>query len=34
MTGEQWRENGKCDICRRKDYCTNPCKACQEKTDR
>lgn len=33
MTDEQWKENGKCSICRRKDYCTNLCRACQEKTD-
>ena len=28
---EQWLLNGKCSICRRKEYCSNPCKACKSR---
>lgn len=27
MSTEQWKENGFCPDCRRKNYCSNPCKA-------
>ena len=27
MSIEQWKENGFCPECRRKNYCSNPCKA-------
>nr|DAZ17492.1 MAG TPA: nucleoside triphosphate pyrophosphohydrolase [Caudoviricetes sp.] len=26
MTDEQWKEEGRCSLCRRKGYCKNPCK--------
>lgn len=28
---EQWLSNGKCNICRRKEYCSKPCKACKDR---
>lgn len=27
MSNEQWNENGICSECRRKNYCSNTCKA-------
>ena len=27
MSSEQWKENGFCPDCRRKNYCSSPCKA-------
>ena len=27
MSTEQWKEDGICSDCRRKNYCSNPCKA-------
>ena len=29
---EQWKSGGDCDICRRKNYCKNACKANKERT--
>lgn len=31
MSNEQWKEGGKCNICRRKNYCNNPCNAAKER---
>lgn len=28
---EQWLSDGKCSICRRKNYCKKPCKACNKR---
>lgn len=28
---EQWLLEGKCHICRRRNYCTKPCKACKDR---
>ena len=28
---EQWLLDGKCHICRRKEYCSKPCKACKDR---
>lgn len=30
---EQWLLNGKCHICRRKEYCSKPCKACKNRRE-
>ncbi len=30
---EQWLSDGKCHICRRKEYCSKPCKACKVRRD-
>lgn len=30
---EQWLADGKCSICRRKNYCSKPCRACNERKD-
>lgn len=30
---EQWLLEGKCHICRRKEYCSKPCKACKIRRD-
>lgn len=31
MNNEQWTADGKCNVCRRKNYCNNPCKAAKER---
>lgn len=31
---EQWKLNGDCDKCRRKNYCTKKCRAKQTKIER
>ena len=28
---EQWLLDGNCNICRRKEYCSKPCKACKDR---
>lgn len=28
---EQWLLDGKCSMCRRKEYCSKPCKACKDR---
>lgn len=28
---EQWLSDGKCSICRRKNYCSKPCRACNDR---
>lgn len=33
MSNEQWKEQGKCNICRKQKYCTTKCKACKERID-
>lgn len=33
MSNEQWKLNGNCDLCRRKYYCKNKCKAHKERVD-
>lgn len=33
MGSEQWKEQGKCNECRRKGYCTKPCKAYRERME-
>lgn len=33
MSNEQWKENGKCNICRRKNYCNNRCKAAKRRQE-
>lgn len=33
MTNEQWKEDGKCNICRRKSYCSTDCKAKKQRTE-
>ena len=30
-SNEQWKTNGKCHVCRRKNYCTNQCKAAKKR---
>ena len=30
---EQWLSDGKCHICRRKEYCSKPCKACKDRNE-
>ena len=30
---EQWKLDGKCHICRRKEYCSKPCKACKSRRE-
>ncbi|MGL6201128.1 MAG: hypothetical protein ACRC3H_19585 [Lachnospiraceae bacterium] len=32
MSTEQWETEGKCQECRKKNYCTKPCKARQQRT--
>jgi len=32
MSTEQWKENGFCPECRRKNYCSSPCKANKRRT--
>lgn len=29
---EQWLLDGKCNICRRKEYCSKPCRACKNRS--
>lgn len=31
MSNEQWKEDGKCNICRKQNYCGKPCKAAQDR---
>lgn len=31
---EQWKLDGKCSLCRRKTYCSKPCKAYKNSTKR
>lgn len=33
MSNEQWKEDGKCNICRRKNYCNNRCKVAKERQE-
>lgn len=33
MNNEQWNDKGKCNICRRQNYCKNPCKAYKERRE-
>ena len=30
---EQWLSYGKCTICRRKEYCSKPCKVCRNRQE-
>lgn len=30
---EQWLLEGKCHICRRRNYCSKPCKACKDRRE-
>ena len=30
---EQWLSDGKCHICRRREYCSKPCKACKDRRE-
>lgn len=30
---EQWLLEGKCHICRRKEYCSKPCKKCKDRRE-
>lgn len=30
---EQWETNGKCNVCRRRDYCSKPCKAYERRRE-
>lgn len=30
---EQWLLNGKCTECRRKKYCSKPCRACKDRRE-
>lgn len=30
---EQWLLDGRCSICRRKKYCSKPCKACKNRRE-
>ena len=30
---EQWKEQGKCNVCRREKYCSKPCKAYKERAE-
>ena len=30
---EQWLLDGKCSICRKKEYCSKPCKACKDRRE-
>lgn len=30
---EQWLSNGECEMCRRKEYCSKPCKACRNRQE-
>lgn len=30
---EQWLLDGKCSICRRKEYCSKPCKKCKSRRE-
>lgn len=31
MSNEQWKEGGRCDLCRRQKYCKTTCKAAIQK---
>ncbi len=31
MSNEQWLSSGNCDICRRRKYCSKPCKPAQRR---
>lgn len=30
---EQWKLDGRCRVCRRKEYCSKPCKACKDRRE-
>ena len=30
---EQWLLDGKCTMCRKKEYCSKPCKACKNRKE-
>lgn len=34
MTKDQWKSNGDCLLCRRKDYCKTNCKAHKENIEK
>lgn len=34
MQNEQWKLNGDCSKCRRRDYCTKPCTKCKTRNSR
>lgn len=31
MNNEQWNDKGKCNICRKQNYCSKPCRAYKER---
>lgn len=33
MSSEQWKEQGKCNECRRQNYCKKDCKAYKERSE-
>ena len=34
IDNEQWLSDGNCKLCRRRKYCTKPCKRCRLSTQR